>query len=485
MGRMHKPLRTLVVAMLMLASVPVVALAQVSALAPESEPNDYPSQANDLMAPDFQGTVNDTSDTDDTYRIALNAGDEIELRLQYTWSNPDPADIPLELYGPGTDDTFNPPSLEYSGSFGLKTQFVRYTVQPGAFPAQDYYPDVYAADTLGTTVSYTLDASVNNTVDISGVERYWGDTRYGTALDTSYQTFANGSCPTAVIATGQNFPDALAASGLAGAVMGPLLLTPSAELYGGIPDELSRLGVTKVYIVGGTSAVNAAVQTDLTNLGYTVERISGLNRYQTATKVAEEVAAEWGGSFKADAFVVRGDSFPDALACAPFSATQGVPILLTPPTSLSSETEKFIDDYNIDTVYIAGGTSAVSSATQFQIDALNTGSTVVYRFGGNNRYQTAAVLANDMVRDHGMNSFTEVGIATGYSFPDALAGGAAVGSRNGVLLLTPKEGLDQYAEDVMRDNMFQGDDVVVFGGDVAIQTMGAMKDAWDVALSLP
>lgn len=483
-GLANRSLGLTLLVLVLVVAIPAVAIAGVFALASEAEPNDVVSQANALTTPDVQGTVNSSSDTDDVFSVDLNPYDELEVRVVYDWANATPADMNLALYPPGTSDTFDPGAVENSGSYGIDYLFVRYAPSSGGSP-MSYYPDVYAGDTLGQTVSYELDWSVNNANDISGVERYWGEDRYSTALETSYQTFLDGSCTTAVIATGQNFPDALSASGLAGAFSGPLLLTKPDELPRGIDDELARLGVNHVYIVGGASAVSSAVENELSDLGYTVDRIAGADRYQTAAWVAEEVISEWGLGFRSAAFVVRGDSFPDALACAPFAYGQGVPILLTPTDSLHRESEKILDDYNIVEVYIAGGLAAVSSDTQWEIDALNSGATIAYRLGGNNRYQTAAVLANDLVNDHGMNSFTEVGIATGLTFPDALAGGAAAGYRNGVVLLTPGDALDGYAADAMQDNMFQGDDAVVFGGNSAVQTTGAMKDAWDLVLGLP
>ena len=77
-----------------------------------------------------------------------------------------------------------------------------------------------------------------------GVGRESGSSRYDTAIDISQATYAAGECTNAVLATGESFPDALAASGLAGAVGGPLLLTRKAELPDAVAAEFARLGVT-------------------------------------------------------------------------------------------------------------------------------------------------------------------------------------------------------------------------------------------------
>ena len=71
-----------------------------------------------------------------------------------------------------------------------------------------------AADVVGSTVSTTVVA---------------GTDRYDTARLAALAAFPTGAT-NAVLASGQNFPDGLAAADLAGALGAPLLLTPSAAL---------------------------------------------------------------------------------------------------------------------------------------------------------------------------------------------------------------------------------------------------------------
>ncbi len=94
-----------------------------------------------------------------------------------------------------------------------------------------------------------------------------------------------------MLATGSNFPDALAGNYLAGQLSAPILLTTSTITdpnYAKVTAALALLlpGTTKrVYILGGTAAVGADVATDLTAKGYTVTRIGGATRYDTAQLV--------------------------------------------------------------------------------------------------------------------------------------------------------------------------------------------------------
>jgi hypothetical protein len=61
------------------------------------------------------------------------------------------------------------------------------------------------------------------------------------------------------VATGSNFPDALAGGPVAGAAGSPLLLVPGRCLPASVRAELDRLAATKLVLVGGEGAVSASV----------------------------------------------------------------------------------------------------------------------------------------------------------------------------------------------------------------------------------
>ncbi len=111
--------------------------------------------------------------------------------------------------------------------------------------------EFYSVDNAGNqeaTKSAQFFVSVGS-AELAGLDRYQ------TAVAVSRSQFATGSVPTVVVATGQNFPDALAASPLAGAYGSPVLLTRTASLPSEVALEIIRLGSTKAVIVGGTGAV--------------------------------------------------------------------------------------------------------------------------------------------------------------------------------------------------------------------------------------
>ena len=262
--------------------------------------------------------------------------------------------------------------------------------------------------------------------------RLQGSDRYLTAIRASQAAFPDGS-DVVIVASGANFPDALAAAGLAGAYDAPLLLTNPTALPASVGAEIGRLGATRCFIVGGTPAVSQGVETSLRSLGgLDVERIKGADRYATAAEVARRVVDRLGDDYDGGVFIARGDTFPDALAVAPLAWQSRRPVVLTRPTSLPGATAAVLDEIGADSAVVVGGSPAVSEPVRLQIAGI-VGSAA--RVSGGDRYATAVQVAAWGV-NAGISSVEYVGVATGLNFPDALGGGIAAGAEGGVLLLT-------------------------------------------------
>ena len=364
----------------------------------------------------------------------------------------------LALSGDGSKLAF---SWEPSG--GIKSLSADYD------PASD---DVSAAAVL----SYEEQVYV---VDLDGIlepgsSRVSGADRYGTAVAVSAETFPSGA-HTAVIVTGANWPDALCASALAGAVGGPILLTRPDALPAEVKAELERLGVRNAYIVGGTAAVSAGVEDALYGVlpGY-VFRLGGADRYGTSRAVANHVIALLGASYDRKALVATGSNYPDALAGAPIAAGLDRPILLANVAAGSVYVPADTDE-----VMILGGRMAVPDAIEATLKTA-LGDDAVDRVGGATRYDTAAQVAQAGV-DAGL-MWNGVGIASGEAFPDALAGGAAVGMQRSVLLLTPAASLDSYTKAALEANKDDITTVRFFGGTVALSEV--VENAVKAALGM-
>ena len=212
-------------------------------------------------------------------------------------------------------------------------------------------------------------AAVSSTVEsqlaayTSGpVRRLAGSNRFGTAAAISQDTFPSGSS-VVYVATGSDFPDALAAGPIAGLNDGPVLLTTKDSLPSVTRNEILRLGPSQIVILGGDAAVSPAVAAELGTLGASVSRLAGSHRYSTAALASQ---SEFSPGIPV-AFISIGTNFPDALAGGVAAGVTGGPVLLVSPGALPASTAGELNRLNPVDIIILGGEGAVSSSVAAQL----------------------------------------------------------------------------------------------------------------------
>jgi len=258
------------------------------------------------------------------------------------------------------------------------------------------------------------------------VERISGANRFATAAALSQAAYAGGAT-NVMVATGRNFPDALAGSAAAGMNAMPILLVEADSIPAATLAEVDRLNPQKIFVLGGPAAVSEGVRTQLQAYAATgvAERLSGADRYATAAAISGEFYAP---NVPA-AFIAVGTGFADALAGGPAAAMSDSPLLLVRPNEIPPATQAELSRLGPQRIYVLGGTGVISQDVAAQLDAYTTGP--VTRLAGADRYGTAAAIVRTFwSRGPGF-------VATGQNFPDALAGGAVAG-RNGEPILLVK-----------------------------------------------
>lgn len=154
------------------------------------------------------------------------------------------------------------------------------------------------------------------------VMRRTGGNRYETAAAVSDATFTE--VEHVYVASGERFPDALAAVPVAVRAAAPLLLTTRGALPAATADALRSLKPSAITVLGGEATVSAGVEADLRHYAGTVRRVAGKNRYATSAALAE-LAFPSGAPV---AYLATGSAFADALAAGPVAALAGGPVLL-------------------------------------------------------------------------------------------------------------------------------------------------------------
>jgi putative cell wall-binding protein len=244
-----------------------------------------------------------------------------------------------------------------------------------------------AGHTIGTISLIGGTSAVSTEVEVAlrefgTVVRIQGDNRYETALQVAAKVTL-GVPKTAIITTGGNFPDALAAGPLSLCANAPILLnTPKAGLRSDVQKFITDNGIAKVYVIGGTAVVSPDVDSTLTGLGVTVQRLAGESRAGTAVKIAEEIAAPSGCNLAPVGVVlVNCDGFADALSAGPLASKARSPILCAKKTGLPTETSDYLKDFETVTgtytpiIAIGGPNVITATVVQEATDAVNPGFT--------------------------------------------------------------------------------------------------------------
>lgn len=199
------------------------------------------------------------------------------------------------------------------------------------------------------------------------VSRQAGTTRYDTAAAISEANHPNGASKV-FIATGQNFPDALAAAAPAARDGNPVLLVTRDGIPASTAAELDRLNPAEIVVLGGPNAISDTVFNQLNGrAGAAVTRIGGTTLYDTAAMIS---AAHYEPGVDT-VYLTTGENFPDALSGAPAAGKRGAPILLvskngTVPASVAAELQRL----NARNAVILGGPLAVSAGVETELAGL-------------------------------------------------------------------------------------------------------------------
>ena len=268
------------------------------------------------------------------------------------------------------------------------------------------------------------------------LSRLGGDNRYGTMALASKAAFPEaGSCSTVIVARGDNFPDALAAAGLAGVTGGQVLLTETGELTAETKAEIKRLGARKAYVIGDENSIANRTLNEIKSITGDATRIGGESRLDTAVKIYEAGKGGWGPT----AIVATGKKAADSLSASPVAYGLKAPIFLAddsgnlPATALDA-----LAKGGFKHVIVLGDKYSVSDATYKKIET-TVGS--AERIGGANRYITSQLTAERALK----NGFTceAVSLTAGRDgkYADALVA-SSLGGRSMSVLLLVDDGAD-------------------------------------------
>lgn len=200
-------------------------------------------------------------------------------------------------------------------------------------------------NSIDKNIESTLSKIIEN-----GVDRVAGENRYQTAEKIAELVNKNISKSNeAVVASGENWADALCASAFASKNNMPIVLVNNKTSKNEIDKQMKNLGVKKVYIIGGENSINKNIEKKLPKL---IERIAGKDRYETSAKIAQ-----YGFKDSKKAFLASGENFADALVIGPVAGNVDAPILLS---NKDESKTALTDNHNsLESLTIIGGKNSL------------------------------------------------------------------------------------------------------------------------------
>jgi putative cell wall-binding protein len=216
------------------------------------------------------------------------------------------------------------------------------------------------------------------------------------------------------------------------------------------------LKAENVIILGGEVSVPASIEKDLEALGLDKEnitRMAGKGRYETNLKIVDELKEQ--GYEGNGVFLATGENFADALSAASVAGQYQMPIVLTDGKTLSAEAKDLLKD---EDVFILGGTSVISEEVSKEVGKVASS---VDRLAGANRYGTLAAIQKMFAP-----ASSELFVASGETFPDALASAPLITGKTGTLVLVQPNALPQDVDAFLTKYSYTNEikNVTVLGG---------------------
>jgi hypothetical protein len=225
---------------------------------------------------------------------------------------------------------------------------------------------------LSTEIDAQVGALGFTPVRVAGDGKAYADDRYGTAQAiadqiTNWHYDSGARIPNAAphsvfVATGLDYPDALAAGAAAAQDpdgTGVVMLSDGTGLLPWTQSYLAKLDPAKthVYTVGG-QATTAVAKAFPQWKGLTTP-LAGANRYETAYQVASHSVF---GPTVHEIGIATAANWPDALSGGALIGNQGGPLLLADPAGTPGSQGAVVSGGHLKGLVVFGGTAAVTNS---------------------------------------------------------------------------------------------------------------------------
>lgn len=270
-----------------------------------------------------------------------------------------------------------------------------------------------------------------------------------------------------IIVDGSNYVDSMSAIQVSAHLQCPILLNSKKGLDKDNKEEMIRLKVKNVYIIG--SKINPKLGEDLSTSGYKVTSISGDSPFDLSYKCVE-FANKNVSDKKKTLILASSEVFADSLSISTYSYTNRIPMLLV-NKDIDDNTAKLINSYGAEDVIVIGGENSITKASMEKIANSR-------RISGQDRYKTSRI-----IQDNYFKGSKNALVSSGLTFADTVAASPLASAMKANIVLVRKTSeevhdyhfnkviavgglVKKYLTDVVYINPHQDDETIDMGLDI-------------------
>ena len=221
-----------------------------------------------------------------------------------------------------------------------------------------------------------------------------GEDRFETAIEISKSWKTSQE---AILVNSTAESDLLCATVLASQIDCPILLTNKNNINESTNNEIKRLNINKLYLIGGKDVIYETIEKELSKSNIKIERICGEDRYETSISIANKVRELKKSN---TAILVNGEySVADAVSISPIAGDKNIPVIICKNNQVKLQKE-WMKNNDIKNLYIIGGEDVINKTIEKELNIDNIN---IERIYGKDRYETNAKIIENFYKQVKIN----------------------------------------------------------------------------------
>ncbi|MFV8808388.1 leucine-rich repeat protein [Aerococcus urinaeequi] len=312
----------------------------------------------------------------------------------------------------------------------------------------------FASQALMSTASSTTSTegkTVSVVEETTAVEpvRYDGSNREAVAVNVAKSHFSDSK--KVILVNRDKFPDAISATNISQGLY-PVLYTRAGKVDQATIDQLKKMPLNEIYILGGVNSVEDKVVSQLNqSTGVKVTRISGRDRYVVNTNAIQKQYTT-----KEHVVIASGEIYTDALYGVSYANTIDSPVVLSKNNGLTTTSIELLKTLGAKRATLIGGVSTLTQSVESQLTSLGI---IFDRIAGANRYNGSAQVAAASYKEP-----ENVVVASGEVFSDALVSAPLAQKLDTPILLVRKDRVDVAVSQYISDKKMTIKNIYIQGG---------------------